>query len=77
MATERVIDLEHQRYADREYEGALPESTAADEEARERRREMARSRLRKRVRELPGQGQLFLSRSDLTDLLIVMGADDW
>jgi hypothetical protein len=76
MATERVIDLEHQRYADREYEGVLPESTAADEEARERRREMASSRLRKRVREPPG-GQIWLSRSDLLDLLIVMGVDDW
>jgi hypothetical protein len=77
MATERVIDLEHQRYADREYEGVLPESAAAAEQAARQRQALALARLRRRVRETPGRGQLFLSRSDLTDLLIVLGVDDW
>jgi hypothetical protein len=77
VPTERVIDLANQRYADREYEGELPESTAADERYREQRREMALARLRRRVRETPGRGVKFLTRSDLTDLLIVLGKDDW
>jgi hypothetical protein len=46
MATERVIDLEHRRYADRPYEGPLPVSGAAEAQARERRRELALARLR-------------------------------
>jgi hypothetical protein len=77
MATERIVDLEHQRYADREYEGQVPESTAAAEQAARERRAAAVARLRRRVRELPGQGVKFLTRSDLTDLLIVLGEDDW
>jgi hypothetical protein len=76
MATEHIVDLEHQRYADREYEGPLPENTGAAEQAKAERQALAVARLRKRVREPPG-GQIWLSRSDLLDLLIVMGADDW
>jgi hypothetical protein len=77
MATERIIDLANQRYADVTYEGPLPVSGAAEEQRRAERQHEALARLRRRVRELPGQGQLFLSRSDLTDLLIVLGVDDW
>jgi hypothetical protein len=76
MATEHIVDLEHQRYADREYEGELPESGGAAEQAKAERQGAALTRLRKRVREPPG-GQIWLSRSDLLDLLIVLGADDW
>jgi hypothetical protein len=77
MATERVIDLANQRYADRPYEGELPASTAAAEQARADRRAAAVARLRKRVREYAGRPRGCLDRSDLTDLLIVLGEDDW
>jgi hypothetical protein len=76
MATERIVDLENQRYADRPYEGPLPASGAAEAQAKGERQQLALGRLRKRVREPPG-GQIWLSRSDLLDLLIVLGADDW
>ncbi len=77
MAIERLIDLEHLRYADIPVTRVLPESTAAADQAQRERREMARTRLRRRVRETPGRGVKFLTRSDLTDLLIVLGEDDW
>lgn len=77
MAVERVIDLEQQRYADREYDGELPASTAAEEEHRRRRRDQARARLRRRVRERPGQPGVTLYRADLVDLLILIGEEDW
>jgi hypothetical protein len=76
MASERVIDLGNKRYADREYTGELPPSTAAAEQAARQRRELALARLRRRVREPPG-GQVWLTRSDLLDLLLVLGEDDW
>jgi hypothetical protein len=76
MATERIVDLENQRYADREYEGLVPESAAAAEEASRERQALALARLRKRVRE-PASPRTFLTLSDLTDLLIVLGVDDW
>jgi hypothetical protein len=76
MATERIVDLANQRYADREFEGPLPESTAAAEQAQRQRRETALGRLRRRVREKPSP-RTFLTLSDLTDLLIVLGEDDW
>jgi len=77
VATERVIDLENCRYADREYAGELPASTAAAEEHRRRRQDEARARLRRRVRERPGQPGLTLYRADLVDLLILIGEEDW
>jgi hypothetical protein len=77
MATERLIDLENQRYADVTHEGPLPLSGAAEEQRRAERQHEALARLRRRVRELPGQGQMLLTRSDLTDLLIVLAVDDW
>lgn len=77
MAGERVIDLEHQRYADREYAGVQPDSTVAAEEHRRRRRERALARLRRRVREKPGTPGLVLYRADLVDLLILLGEEDW
>jgi len=76
MATEHIVDLEHQRYADREYEGELPESDGAAEQAKAERQGAALTRLRRRVRE-PASPRTFLTLSDLTDLLIVLGADDW
>jgi hypothetical protein len=79
MPTERVIDLEHQRYADREYMLPLVPSVAAAEQAGRDRREQALARLRKRVRERPGEagGSLWLDRTDLLDLLLVLGEADW
>jgi hypothetical protein len=76
MAVERVIDLENQRYADREYEAALPEPAATSEEWQRARRERALARLRKRVKE-PVGGRSSLDRADLLDLLLVMGVEDW
>lgn len=74
MATERVIDLEHQRYADREYEGVLPESTAAAEQARAERRAVALSRLRERAHR--DTGALALDKLDLQNLLTALGLDE-
>jgi hypothetical protein len=76
MAIEHVIDLERQRYADREYEGPLPEPAGAAEEYQRARRERARARLVKRIKE-PIGGRSSLDRSDLIDLLLLMGVDDW
>lgn len=77
MAVERVIDLANRRYADREYEAALPESGAAAEGYRRARRERARARLCRRVKEPPGVGSLSLDRTDLLDLLLLLGVEDW
>jgi hypothetical protein len=77
MATEHVIDLENSRYADREYAGALPESTARAEAWERERVELARERLRRRVKEKPGTGRMHLDRSDLLDLLLLLGVHDW
>lgn len=77
MVTERVIDLAHQRYADREYAGELPQSTAGEDQHRRRRRDLARARLLRRVRERPGSARVGLYRADLVDLLILMGEEDW
>jgi hypothetical protein len=76
MATERFIDLEHLRYADIPVTRVLPPSTAAAEQARAERQEAARARLRRRVRQQPGP-RVWLTLSDLTDLLILLGEDDW
>jgi hypothetical protein len=75
MATERVIDLENHRYADREYAGEAPGSAALAEADLRQHRERALARLRERVREPPG-GQTWLSRSDLLDLLQALGLDE-
>jgi hypothetical protein len=77
MAVERVIDLEHSRYADREYAGAVPESAAFAEGCQRARRERALARLRRRVKEPPGTGSLSLDRTDLLDLLLLLGVEDW
>lgn len=76
MARELVIDLEQQRYADREYEGELPLSVVAEEEHQRTRRDRARERLRRRVRERGAPGGM-LYRADLVDLLILIGEEDW
>jgi hypothetical protein len=76
MATERIVDLENQRYADREYTGTLPLSGAAEAQAQAERQHAALGRLRGRVRE-PASPRTFLTLSDLTDLLIVLGVNDW
>lgn len=49
MATERVIDLANQRYADRPYEGPLPPSGAAEEQERAERQRAAFLRLQERA----------------------------
>lgn len=76
MAVERIIDLENQRYADREYEGRLPVSAAPEEAAHAERQHAALARLRTRVHEAAWKPRAVLDRSDLADLLIVMGADE-
>jgi hypothetical protein len=75
VATEHVIDLEHQRYADREYAGSLPESTAAAELAREKPQREALARLRCRMTDLACR-PLHLDTSDLADLLILLGLNE-
>jgi hypothetical protein len=72
MAVERIIDLENSRYADREYEGRLPASSAPGEQARRVRREKTLGRLRARAR---GGGSWLTSR-DLADLLTVLELDE-
>lgn len=74
MATEHVIDLEHQRYADREYEGTVPESTAVAEQVRAERRTVALARLRERAHW--DTGALALDKLDLQNLLTVLGLDE-
>jgi hypothetical protein len=49
MATERVIDLASQRYADRPYEGELPPSAAAAERRRAQVVRAAAARVRARA----------------------------
>ena len=67
---ERIIDLEHQRYADREYEGELAPGAAAAEQRRQRSRELALQRMRARVAQEDGQAELAL------DILILLGLDE-
>jgi hypothetical protein len=77
MAVERVIDLAGQRYADREYEGRLPEPDASGESGAARRSAEAAARLRRRVREQVTVPRPYLDRADLVDLLLVLGVSDW
>lgn len=70
--TERVIDLENQRYADIIYDGPLQPSLAAEEREHEEARVAALQRLRDRVAR-PGS-QLWLTTMDLADLLLVLDA---
>jgi hypothetical protein len=67
VATERIIDLEHQRYADREFEGPLPLSGAAEAAARDERQR--RALLRLKIRAAGGD-------DTLADLLTVLGLDE-
>jgi hypothetical protein len=78
VATERFIDLEHQRYADQVYEGPLPRSLAAPEQARAGRQEAALARLRARVAEQrdPFNVRMRLDLADLADLLTLLGLDE-
>lgn len=67
MATERIVDLENQRYADRPYDGPLPVSGAAEAQARADRQHHALLRLKFRA----------ASGDDaLADLLTVLGLDE-
>jgi hypothetical protein len=77
VATERVIDLGLRRYADREYAGELPESQARAEAHQRERVARARARLCRRVKEAPGTGRMHLDRTDLLDLLLLLGVEDW
>lgn len=75
MATERVVDLENQRYADVPYLEILPSSTAEEEQARAERAEASLGRLRRRVRGAADDTRL-LTRADLKDLLLVLGLNE-
>lgn len=75
MATERVIDLEHSRYCDRPYEGALPESAAAAEQERALCRERAVSRLRAVASDRRNDGAA-ITGAQLRDLLLALGLDE-
>lgn len=75
MAIERVIDLEHQRYADTSYLEILPTSTAAEEQARAERAEASLGRLRRRVHGTADDTRT-LTRADLKDLLTVLRLDE-
>jgi hypothetical protein len=74
MATERIVDLANQRYADRPYEGELPESTALAEGLRAERRAVALARLRERAHW--DTGALALDKLDLQNLLTLLGLDE-
>jgi hypothetical protein len=67
MTTERIIDLANQRYADREYDGPLPVSGAAEEQARVEKQR--RALLRLKIRAAGGD-------DTLADLLTVLGLDE-
>jgi hypothetical protein len=74
MATERVIDLEHQRYADREYEGELaPSAVAAAEAAKAEQQHRALVRLRAVA---SSSGAHPVTTVQLADLLTVLGLDE-
>ena len=75
MATERVIDLEHSRYADREYEGSRPESPAAQEARDGQRRADALARLRAVASDRRNDGAA-ITGAQLRDLLTVLGLDE-
>lgn len=67
MATEHIVDLAGQRYADRPYDGPLPVSGAAEAQARAHRQELALERMRARAAQ----------RHELArDILILLGLDE-
>ena len=66
MAVERVIDLENRRFADREFDGEQPASTAGEEARQADRRRLALARLKIRA----AAGDVMLA-----DLLTVLGLD--
>lgn len=70
MATERIIDLANQRYADRPYEGPLPVAAWPEERERQLRQENALELLKLR---LLGSGPDLLDRTDLRNILTVLG----
>jgi hypothetical protein len=67
MATERIVDLERQRYADREFEGPLPVSGSLEEAQRASRQRLALARLRASAAQ-----HHELAR----DILILLGLDE-
>lgn len=67
MATERIVDLENQRFADRPYEGVIQLGPAAAEQAKAYRQEQALARLRARA----AQHDEFAR-----DVLILLGLDE-
>jgi len=70
---ERIIDLERQRYADREYEGELAPDAAAEQREHEIRQANALELLKLR---LLGSGPEQLDRADLRNILTVLGLDE-
>lgn len=75
MATERIVDLENQRYADREYTGSLPLSGSAREAARAAGQHAALAFLHGRVSGADA-GPFNLTLADLASLLTVLGLDE-
>jgi hypothetical protein len=75
VATERVIDLEHSRYADREYAGPVPESAAAQEARAGQRRADALARLCAVASDRRNDGAA-ITGAQLRDLLTVLGLDE-
>lgn len=75
MATERVIDLEHQRYADLPYEGVLPVPASTAEAGRTAEQARALEFLRGRVSGA-NPGPFGLTLADLASLLTVLGLDE-
>ena len=75
MAMERIVDLENQRYADREYAGPLPVSGAAEAQARAEGQHAALAFLRGRVSGA-NPGPYNLTLADLASLLTLLGLDE-
>jgi hypothetical protein len=67
MATERIVDLAHQRYADRPYEGVIQAGPSAEEQARARRQQAALARLRARAAQ---------HNEMAADILALLGLDE-
>jgi hypothetical protein len=72
MPTERVVDLENSRYADRESEAVPAASGSLAEAERAAAQLEALARLRARVAR--HGADIYLTTTDLADLLLMLGA---
>lgn len=71
MATERIVDLKNNRYADRETE-IIISASASEENERAAAQLAALARLRERVAR--HGADIYLTVQDLADLLLMLGA---